>query len=49
MVWVIDPKLEIVTIHQAGKRAQIRSVGEDIEGGEVIPGFSCPVAELFQL
>jgi Uma2 family endonuclease len=47
-VWVVDPKLQIVTIHQAGKRAQIRSVGEVLEGDPVVPGFSCPVAELFQ-
>lgn len=47
-VWVVDPKLQIVTIHQAGKRVQIRSVGELLQGDPVVPGFSCPVAELFQ-
>jgi Uma2 family endonuclease len=47
-VWVVNPKLHTVTIHQAGKRAQIRSAGEVLEGDPVVPGFSCPVAELFQ-
>jgi Uma2 family endonuclease len=47
-VWVVDPKLQIVIIHQAGKRAQIRSVGEILEGDPVVPGFSCPVDEFFQ-
>jgi Uma2 family endonuclease len=47
-VWVVDPKLQIVTIHQVGKRAQIRSVGEVLEGDPVVPGFSCTVAELFE-
>lgn len=47
-VWVIDPKLRLVTIHQPGKPAQIRSVGEDLQGDPVVAGFSCPVAELFQ-
>lgn len=47
-VWVVNPKLEIVTIHQPGKGAQIRSAGEILSGEPVVPGFSCPVAELFQ-
>jgi Uma2 family endonuclease len=46
-VWVVDPKLQIVTIHEAGKRAQIRSVGETHVGEPVVPGFSCSVDELF--
>jgi Uma2 family endonuclease len=47
-VWVVDPKLQTVTIHHAGQRSQIRSVGEMLEGDPVVPGFSCPVDELFQ-
>jgi len=47
-VWVIDPKLQFVTIHQAGQRAQIRSAGEILDGDPVVPGFLCPVDELFQ-
>jgi Uma2 family endonuclease len=47
-VWVVDPNLQTVMIHEAGKRSQIRSVGESLEGGSVVPGFSCPVDELFQ-
>jgi Uma2 family endonuclease len=47
-VWIVDPTLQIVTIHQAGKSAQIRSVGDDLEGAPVVPGFSCEVKELFQ-
>ena len=46
-VWVVDPKLQIVTIHQAGKRAQIRSAGEILQGDPVVPGFSCAIDELF--
>jgi Uma2 family endonuclease len=47
-VWVVDPKLQIVIIHLTGKRAQIRSVGETLEGEPVLPGFSCSVDELFR-
>lgn len=47
-VWAVDPKLQIVIIHQAGKPAQIRSVDEVLEGDPVVPGFSCPVGEIFR-
>jgi Uma2 family endonuclease len=47
VVWVVDPNLQIVTIHQAGKSAQVRSVGEVLEGDPVVPGFSCAVDDLF--
>lgn len=47
-VWVVDPNLQIVILHQTGKRAQVRSVGELIEGDPVVPEFSCPVEEFFR-
>jgi len=46
-VWVIDPKLKIVTIHQAGKSTQVRSVGEELHGSPLLSGFSCMVDALF--
>ena len=47
-VWVVDAKLQIVTIHQPGKSAQVRSAGELLTGDPVVPGFSCPVDEIFR-
>lgn len=47
-VWIVDPKLKIVTIHHVGRAAQVRSVGELLEGDPVVPGFSCAVNELFR-
>lgn len=46
-VWIVDLNLKIVTIHRAGRAAQVRSVGEVIEGDPVASGFSCAVDELF--
>jgi len=46
-VWVVDPARRVVRIHSAdGSETQ---VGEDgiLEGGEILPGFRCPVAPLF--
>jgi len=46
-VWVVDPAKRAVRIHTAD--GPVRLVGEDgtLDGGEVLPGFRCPVAWLF--
>jgi Uma2 family endonuclease len=48
MVWVIDPGPELVMIITA--ESQLRIIGKDdvLEGGDVLPGFSCKVSELFE-
>jgi len=46
-VWVVDPPKRAVRIHAADGPEKL--VGEDgiLDGGEVLPGFRCPVASLF--
>jgi Uma2 family endonuclease len=53
-IWVLDPTSRKVWVHTREDRQQGSKVttttlaeGELLEGGEVVPGFSCPVAELF--
>jgi Uma2 family endonuclease len=46
-VWIVDPKLRTVTIYQSENIVDVRAVGQTLDGGKVVPGFSCPVAELF--
>ena len=47
-VWIVDPKLRTVTIYQSESDVDVRAMGETLDGGAVVPGFSCPVAELFR-
>jgi len=47
-VWIIDPQLQAVAIHRSQTDIQIKTTGETLEGGAVVPGFSCPVEELFR-
>lgn len=47
-VWIVDPELETVTIYLSRTEVQVKTVGEVLEGGPVVPGFSCPVDELFR-
>jgi Uma2 family endonuclease len=49
-VWVVDPARRIVRIHsRAGRRTSVVPLTEDdiLNGGEVVPGFRCRIAELF--
>lgn len=46
-VWVIDPKRQRVTIWKSDLTVQELQTGETLDGGEVLPGFQVPVADLF--
>jgi Uma2 family endonuclease len=46
-VWVVNPRGRSVTVY--GSTTDIIRLTEDdvLEGGDVVPGFSCPVGEIF--
>jgi Uma2 family endonuclease len=46
LIWVIDPHRQKVIVHQ-GNLQTILSVQDTLSGGEVVPGFEVPVADLF--
>jgi Uma2 family endonuclease len=47
LLWVVDPEQQTVTIY--GKPGEGRVVWDDatLTGEDVLPGFTCPVAEFF--
>lgn len=47
-VWVVDPKLETVTIYRSRTDVQVKTAGEALRGDPVMHGFSCRVDELFR-
>lgn len=47
-VWIVDPKLRTVTIYESENSVDVRAVGQSLDGGKVVPGFSCLVDELFR-
>jgi Uma2 family endonuclease len=47
VVWYVDPELRIVTIYRPDNSMQTLEETDTLEGGELLPGFSCRVAELF--
>ncbi len=48
MVIVADPPGKALTVRRSEKEALIHFEGETVEGGEVVPGWTLPVADVFR-
>jgi Uma2 family endonuclease len=48
LIWVIDEKRRTVRVLTAGNPERTIPSDGTLDGGEVMPGFSCRVAELFE-
>lgn len=47
LLWDVDPKRRTVVIHQPDAEPHILSEHDTIDGGDVVPGFTAPVSEVF--
>jgi Uma2 family endonuclease len=47
LVWFIDPRARTVRAFTSPDDSVVLGPGEDLDGGEVLPGFRVPVARLF--
>lgn len=47
MVWVVDPTRETVTVHEPGRPPAVLRGDAALEGGDVVPGFTCQTARIF--
>lgn len=47
LVWVLEPTTRSVTAYTPGGAAHLHLPGAALDGGDVLPGFTVPVAELF--
>ena len=48
LVWVLEPVAKTVTIYRSETDIEILTYEDTLTGEEVVPGFSCPVAHLFE-
>ena len=46
-VWVVWPNTRTVAIHGPGAKPVTLTEDDALDGGDVLPGFRCPVAEVF--
>jgi Uma2 family endonuclease len=47
LVWVVDPDTRSVKAYSSAKKKRVIEADGTIDGGDVLPGFSCPVSEFF--
>jgi Uma2 family endonuclease len=47
LVWVVQPRFQTVTVHYPDRMAKILTTDDQLDGGEVLPGFRLAVSELF--
>lgn len=47
LVWVVDPVRKLVTVYAPGRTSRILGEGETLDGGDVLPGFSAAVSDIF--
>jgi Uma2 family endonuclease len=48
LVWVVDPDDELVMVFTAPNQVQVLGPDDLLDGGDVLPGFSCKVSEFFE-
>ena len=47
-VWIVNPRRRTVAVHTPDNIAVTYQVGDAIPGGEILPGFSLPIADIFE-
>jgi len=47
LLWIVDPEMQTVTVYHSRVDLRILTAADALSGEEVLPDFSCSVAELF--
>ncbi len=46
-VWIVNPKRRSVSVYRSMTDVTRLSEGDELDGGDVVPGFRCKVSEIF--
>jgi Uma2 family endonuclease len=49
VVWLADPESKTLTVYRADRGHAVLKIGDDLLGGDELPGFTCKVADFFRL
>ena len=47
LIWLVDPEKTTITVIASGKSTKVLRAGDTLDGGDVLPGFSVAVGEIF--
>ncbi|MDE0483695.1 MAG: Uma2 family endonuclease [Candidatus Poribacteria bacterium] len=48
LVWILDPHSQTVTVYRSERVIALLTYEDTLTGEDVVPGFSCPVSQLFE-
>ena len=48
LMWIVDPARRTIMLIAPDAPVRWLSEGDTLDGGTTIPGFACPVAEVFE-
>ncbi len=48
LVWILDPHSQTVTVYRSERVIALLTYDDTLTGEDVVPGFSCPVSQLFE-
>jgi Uma2 family endonuclease len=48
LVWLVDPRRRVVEVHAFGRPSRVLRETDTLDGGDVLPDFHLPVADIFQ-
>ena len=49
LVWVVHPDTRTIDVHHQEHRVSTLTETDALDGADVLPGFSCPVSDLFNI
>lgn len=47
-IWVVYPSERLVYVHETSRAISVLHVGDELDGGDLLPGFRLPLATLFE-
>lgn len=48
LIWLVEPRHRTVTVYPLGQDPHTLREADTLDGGDVIPGFTLPIAEIFR-
>ena len=47
LVWIADPATRTVTVYRSLDDVRVQTVAQELEGGDVLPGFRVKISDIF--
>jgi Uma2 family endonuclease len=49
LLWKVDGKAQTVTVYRSLADVSVLAINDTLDGGDIVPGFRCPVVTIFNL